>query len=168
MEREMIHYLSFDLTISGVELEKFTQTVKSTYKRGVPKMPYVVIPDKSRENDHFGKGSLEIETRPMAKKSAIDVHPYSNGVQIPINTNAPISPEDDDSPGVESSSTNSSRTSSPPSPYLKTPPDDITIGVSNRPGAKHRGSLGEPRVVRDQIAAVRFGTDSNYASPSGW
>lgn len=187
MEREMIHYLSFDLTIPGSELEQFTQTVRATYKRGVPKTAYHVIPDKSRENDYFGKGTLEIEmkttTAPVSKKS-VPIEPpptYSASaaipvapIPIPIHTSLSVpalaSPEED-SPGADSaSSSGSSRSSSPD--RLKTPTDDGTIGASNRPNINFkafRGALGgEPRDVRDPIVAFHVGTDSSYASPSGW
>lgn len=136
MEREMIHYLSFDLTITADVLEKFTQSVRVTYKRGVPKTPYQVVHDKSRENDYFGKGSLEIETRPLATTSStkrqnileatthIPVIPVPISIQTSFST--ATSPSDEDfSPNAvpSSSSSSSSRTSSPPSPYgPKTPP----------------------------------------------
>lgn len=95
----MIHYLSFDLTTSGAELEKFTQMVELTYKCGVSRTLYVIVPDKSRENDYFCKGSLDLETRPMAKNSAI----YAQRSALPIWNSNPylhassISPKDDDS-----------------------------------------------------------------------
>jgi Cyclin, N-terminal domain len=176
MEREMIHYLSFDLTITAAELEKFTLNVKANYRRGVPKSVYVVVQDKTRENDHFGKGTLEIDTRPLttvstSAKRPISIETASNSIvpshaPIPIQTTiTPISPDEEDSPYADSSSSNSSRTSSPPSPYPKTPPyDAVIIGASNRHGAKHnfRGSMQDIRDV------VHLGSESNYASPSGW
>ena len=55
----MIHYLSWDLTISGPDLAAFADRIKANYKKGIPKAPYVVIPDKSREKDSFGKGVIE-------------------------------------------------------------------------------------------------------------
>jgi hypothetical protein len=192
MEREMIHYLSFDLTITGAELEKFTGSVRQTYKRGVPKTAYVVVPDKSRENDYFGKGTLEIEMKPSAavvpalsKKSSVPIDPppsYSSAIVPPVPISIPIhtvpaltSPESEDSPYSDSSS--SSRSSSPG--CLKTPTDDGTIGASNRPAhiPASIAGVGKPIIIRAAAAAlgggdimpIRIGgTDSNYASPSGW
>jgi len=192
MEREMIHYLSFDLTIPGSVLEQFTQTVRTVYKRGVPKTPYNVTPDKSRENDYFGKGTLEIEMKstvaPPPPKKSVPIEPppsYSASasaaipvapipITIPIHTSMSVpaltSPEEEDSlsPDSTSSSSGSSRSSSP-----RTPTDDSTIGASNRPIANVKAVIrnvlgGEPRDVRDPIVAIHYGTDSSFATPSDW
>jgi len=166
MEREMIHYLSFDLTISAGELEKFTQSVRQTYKRGVPRTPYPVVPDRSRENDYFGKGSLEIDTKStLTSKKFSDVPPKYVLVPAPINTdfNVTPSPEDDSSPLTDSASTSSSRTTSPPSPCLRTPPDDVALGGPHKLGGKPGVYASEPREVR-----VHLGSDSNHVSPITW
>ena len=55
----MIHYLSWDLTISGLDLAAFADRIKANNKKGVPKGPYVVIPEKSRKKDSSGKGVIE-------------------------------------------------------------------------------------------------------------
>jgi hypothetical protein len=142
MEREMIHYLSWDLTISGPDLQAFTDRIKNNYRKGVPKAPYVVIPDRSREKDPFGKGVIEERVTDMpAKLPPPPIHvdqPQTTPSDPPPSYSASTYPHDDIvSPySSSSSSTSSSRASSPPSPCLKTPPDE---GVLSR-----ESSAGKP------------------------
>ena len=68
MEREIIHYLSWDLTISRPDLTVFADCIKANYKKGVPKASYVVIPNKSHEKDSFRKGVIE-ERQTVASKA---------------------------------------------------------------------------------------------------
>jgi hypothetical protein len=48
MEQEMIHYLSFDLTIPGSGLGEFTQTMRATYKPEYPR-PHTISSPINRE-----------------------------------------------------------------------------------------------------------------------
>src|ERR1700761_8219455 len=151
MEQEMIHYLLWDLTISGPNLRAFADSIKANYKKGVPKAPYVVIPDKSCENDSFGKGVIE-ERQTVASEPASTKKPTPMPISIPsapITVNSHLStssdpppsyttyPEDDRdrvvSPYSDSSS-NSSHESSPPSPGPKTPPDKDSSAPSTPGG----------------------------------
>src|SRR6201996_6900248 len=141
-----------DCDISGPNLAAFANSIKANYKKGVPKAPYVVIPDKSCEKDSFGKGVIE-ERQTVASEPASTKKP----TPMPISTpSAPVTvdshlsnssdpppscttyPEDDRdrvvSPYLDSSS-NSSRELSPPSPGPKTPPDEDSSALST-PGGK--------------------------------
>jgi len=78
----MIHYLSWDLTISGPNLAAFADSIKANYKKGVPKASYVVIPDKSCEKDSFGKGVIE-ERQTVASEPASIKKPTPMPISIP-------------------------------------------------------------------------------------
>src|SRR6201996_1973441 len=152
MEREMIHYLPWDLTISRPDLAAFKDCIKANYKKGVPKAPYVVIPDKSCEKDSFGKGVLEerqtVTPEPASAKKptpmpiSIPSAPITVDSHLSTSSDPPPSyttyPEDNGdrvvSPYLDSSS-NSSHKSSPPSPGPKTPPEEYSSAPST-PGGK--------------------------------
>ena len=83
MEQEMIHYPSWDLTISGPNPTAFADSIKANYKKGVPKAPYVVIPDKSRGKDSFGKGVIE-ERETVASEPTSTKKPTPMPISIPF------------------------------------------------------------------------------------
>jgi hypothetical protein len=142
MEREMIHYLCWDLAISGADLQAFTDKARNTYRKGVPKAPYVVIPDTSREKDLFGKGHIEAETvkKVVPLPAPIEAVPaLSKSVESPSYPDPPPSyttyPDEMVSPYSDSSSSSSSAASSrEPSPCVQTPPDDGIGSPSALPG----------------------------------
>jgi hypothetical protein len=136
MEREMIHYLSWDLTATADELAEFTAMVNEQYKRGMPKTTYKFKHDTTKENDPFGKGRIVEETAVelAAKKQALP--PIRTTVASPTEPAPPYSlhaPAYTHSP--DSDSSNSSGGSSPMSPGPKTPPDE-GISTPSTPGGK--------------------------------
>jgi len=169
MEREMIHYLSWDLTISGPDLATFTDRVKATYRKGVPKTAYVVVPDTSREKDHFGKGSIEVEKKPVISVDTSRVIPsdappsYSTAYPTISNTS---SPDDEVLSPYTNSSNSSSRQSSPPSPCLKTPPDEVnTVGASP---IHKRGAHGDFADLKHSVAQMHIVGDRETAIAGPW
>jgi hypothetical protein len=137
MEREMIHYLSWDLTATAEELEEFTKMVNEQYKRGMPKTAYKFKHDTTKENDPFGKGRIVEESAAEAAAKKQVLPSIRTSITSPSEPAPPYSlhaPPYANSPDSDTSST-SSRGSSPMSPGPKTPPDE-GVSAPSTPGGK--------------------------------
>src|ERR1700761_7430492 len=125
MEQEMIHYLLWDLTISRPNLAAFADSIKANYKKGVPKAPYVIIPNKSCEKDSFGKGVIE-ERQTVASELASTKKPTPMPILIPST------PDTVDS--------HLSTSSDPPPSYTTYPEDERDRVVSPYLGSSSNSS----------------------------
>ena len=84
MKREMIHYPSRDLKISGPDLQTFTDRIQNSYRTGVPKAPCIVILDKHREKrTPFGKGVIEEHISEPTKLPIPAVHLEQPAITAP-------------------------------------------------------------------------------------
>src|ERR1700761_8727631 len=76
MEREMIHYLLWDLIILRPNLTAFADRIKASTMT-----VYVVITNMSREKDSFGNGVIERQT--IASEPASATKPAPAPISIP-------------------------------------------------------------------------------------
>ena len=181
----MIHYPSWDLTISGPNLAAFADSIKANYKKGVPKAPYVVIPDKSCEKDSFGKGVIEerqtVTSEPASTKKptpmpiSIPSAPVTVDSHLSTSSDPPPSyttyPEDDRDRVVShysDSSSNSSCDSLPPSLGPKTPPNE-DLSAPLTPGGKpvHIDFINHPSDVETRHDEIRIHDECENTSNIG-
>ena len=81
MERRMIRYLLWDLTISGSDLTVFADRIRANYE-WVPKALHVIIPDKSCEQDSIRKSAIE-ERKSVAPELTSAKKPTPMPISIP-------------------------------------------------------------------------------------